>query len=56
MTQQPTKDRYQMKETQWYRQLFEEFYPECEHLLPYYWVPRWCGAVVDPSARTLAVY
>ena len=46
----------QMKETQWYRQLFEEFYPECEHLLPYYWVPRWCGAVVDPSARTLAVY
>lgn len=46
----------QLDETKWYRMLFDTYYPECAHVLPYYWLPRWCGDIVDPSARKLAVY
>jgi len=46
----------QLDETRWYRMLFETYYPECAHILPYYWLPKWCGNVVDPSARTLLIY
>ncbi|XP_069128699.1 asparagine synthetase [glutamine-hydrolyzing]-like [Argopecten irradians] len=29
------------KESQYYRQVFERFYPGQDHLTPYYWVPNW---------------
>ncbi len=45
------------KEATWYRHLFNNFYPGCEQLIPYCWLPRWCGEnVSDPSARVLQVY
>jgi len=25
-------------------------------LLPYYWLPKWSGNLIDPSARILNVY
>jgi asparagine synthase (glutamine-hydrolysing) len=46
----------QTKEAYYYRQLFTEMYPNCEHFTPYMWLPKWCGNVVDPSARTLNHY
>jgi asparagine synthase (glutamine-hydrolysing) len=39
----------------YYKQIFDENYPMCEHLLPYFWMPRYTNAT-DPSARTLDVY
>jgi len=45
-----------LKETLWYRTVFDEAYPGRAALLPYYWLPRWCGNVKDPSARTLDIY
>jgi asparagine synthase (glutamine-hydrolysing) len=44
------------KETRWYRQLFNSYYNECEYVLPYYWLPKWCGDVKNPSARVLSTY
>lgn len=44
------------KETQWYRSLFDTYYPNCEDVLPYYWLPKWCGDVKNPSARVLSSY
>jgi asparagine synthase (glutamine-hydrolysing) len=48
-------------EREWYRELFNQYYPGCSHVVPYYWLPRWSydstGAPVkDPSARVLSVY
>jgi len=43
-------------EKQMYLTIFRKFYSECEHQIPYYWLPKWCGEVQDPSARVLAVY
>jgi asparagine synthase (glutamine-hydrolysing) len=46
----------QFKEALWYRTIFEKNYPGREQLIPYYWLPKWVGDVVDPSARMLSVY
>ena len=45
-----------LKETQWYRYLFQQYYPGRSTILPYYWLPKWTGDVQDPSARVLSVY
>jgi asparagine synthase (glutamine-hydrolysing) len=42
-------------EKEYYLHLFESFYPNCKHILPYFWMPRYTNAV-DPSARTLDIY
>jgi asparagine synthase (glutamine-hydrolysing) len=44
------------KETMWYRSIFESYYPESGDVLPYYWLPKWCGTVTNPSARVLSSY
>lgn len=44
------------KEAYFYREIFNEMFPGCDHFTPYMWLPRWCGNVVDPSARTLKHY
>ena len=43
------------KEGYYYRQIFEELYPNCAQLIPYYWMPKWTNAT-DPSARVLKHY
>jgi asparagine synthase (glutamine-hydrolysing) len=42
-------------EQAYYRSIFEELYPNCEKVIPYFWMPNWSTAT-DPSARTLSVY
>jgi asparagine synthase (glutamine-hydrolysing) len=45
------------KESLHYRKIFTEYYgnePFCK-VIPYYWLPRWCGTVTNPSARILDV-
>jgi len=44
-----------LRETAWYRSVFDDAYPNRETVLPYYWLPKWCGDVSDPSARVLTV-
>lgn len=39
----------------YYKQLFDTLYPNCESILPYYWMPKYTNAT-DPSARTLDIY
>jgi asparagine synthase (glutamine-hydrolysing) len=46
----------QMKETYYYRTLFEKYYPNRGELIPHYWLPKWNGDKVDPSARELEQY
>ena len=43
------------EEAYYYRKLFEEMFPNCSHLVPYYWFPKWTNSS-DPSARTLSHY
>jgi asparagine synthase (glutamine-hydrolysing) len=39
----------------YYKTIFEGFYPNMSHILPYFWMPKYTTAT-DPSARTLEVY
>jgi len=39
----------------YYRTLFQEYYPNLESVIPYYWMPKYTKAK-DPSARTLEIY
>jgi asparagine synthase (glutamine-hydrolysing) len=43
-------------ESFYYRNIFTEYFPDCEKTIPYYWLPKWSGNVIDPSARVLDVY
>uniref|UniRef100_A0A6C0HGF5 asparagine synthase (glutamine-hydrolyzing) n=1 Tax=viral metagenome TaxID=1070528 RepID=A0A6C0HGF5_9ZZZZ len=38
----------------YYKSIFDEAYPGCEHVVPYLWMPRFVDAT-DPSAKTLKV-
>ena len=42
-------------EKKYYKAIFDEAYPNCEHILPYFWMPKYTNAT-DPSARTLQFY
>jgi asparagine synthase (glutamine-hydrolysing) len=42
----------QLKETMYYRRLFRSHYVS-DHVIPHYWLPRFSGNLVDPSAREL---
>jgi asparagine synthase (glutamine-hydrolysing) len=43
------------KEQKYYRRIFDNYYPNCDHLIPYYWMPKYVSAT-DASARTLKLY
>lgn len=42
-------------EKKYYKSIFDEEFPNCDHIVPYYWMPKYTAAT-DPSARTLEVY
>ena len=42
-------------EKYYYKKIFDEAYPNCSHILPYFWMPKYTNAT-DPSARTLDIY
>ena len=45
-----------LDESAFYRDIFQSYYPGRDRLIPYYWLPRWSGDLVDPSARNLKHY
>jgi asparagine synthase (glutamine-hydrolysing) len=42
-------------EKRYYKEIFNKVYPNCHHILPYFWMPKYTNAT-DPSARTLEIY
>jgi asparagine synthase (glutamine-hydrolysing) len=44
------------EELYYYRKIFDKHYPDCELVLPYYWLPKWSGKITEASARVLKVY
>jgi asparagine synthase (glutamine-hydrolysing) len=42
-------------EKAYYKNIFDNFFPNCSHILPYFWMPKYTNAS-DPSARTLTFY
>jgi asparagine synthase (glutamine-hydrolysing) len=42
-------------EKHYYKMIFDVSYPNCSHILPYFWMPKYTNAT-DPSARTLTFY
>jgi asparagine synthase (glutamine-hydrolysing) len=42
-------------EKKYYKEIFDKEFPNCSHILPYFWMPKYIKAN-DPSARTLEVY
>jgi asparagine synthase (glutamine-hydrolysing) len=44
------------KEALYYHEIYDKFYPNQYHILPFYWLPKWVGGATDPSARTLDIY
>ena len=42
-----------LKESVYYRTIFDKYYKGCDNIIPYYWMPKWCGEINDPSAREI---
>lgn len=44
-------------ESYYYRFLFDLLYGnQASYVVPYFWLPKWCGEVNNPSARILSIY
>ena len=41
-------------EKEYYKEIFDKEFPNCSHILPYFWMPKYVKAI-DPSARTLTL-
>ena len=42
----------QTPEAAYYREIFDQYFPGQQHIVPHYWLPKWTNTT-DPSARTL---
>lgn len=42
-----------LKESFYYREIFEKHYKGRGNVIPYFWMPKWCGDMTDPSAREI---
>ena len=42
-----------LKESVYYRTIFDKYYKGFDNIIPYYWMPKWCGEITDPSAREI---
>jgi len=44
-----------LKESYFYRLIFDQLYGSHNcNVIPHFWLPKWCGNLVDPSARELS--
>ncbi len=47
------------KESMYYRKIWESYFgtdSTTSKVIPYYWLPKWCGEIHEPSARVLNMY
>lgn len=52
-SEQYVHNKPMLKETYYYRKIFDKYYSQFHTVVPYYWLPKWCGDQTDPSAREL---
>lgn len=55
----PFRYLFPSKEAYYYKKKFSEYFSDSENIsnvIPYYWLPKWCGDVKNPSARVLTNY
>lgn len=45
-----------LKESLFYRQIFETNFENHSNVIDFFWLPKWCGDQIDPSARELSFY
>ena len=49
-----TTNRPMLKETYYYRKIYNVYYKDFQDAIPYYWLPKWCRKdIIDPSAREI---
>lgn len=41
-----------LKETQYYKTIYKKYFRD-DTVIPYYWLPKYCGDIQDPSARAI---
>lgn len=46
----------EIKESLYYRQIFETHFENHTNIIDFFWLPKWCGDQKDPSARALSIY
>lgn len=51
-----TNNTPQIKESLYYRLIFEKYYSSHSNVIDFFWMPKWCGKQTDPSARVLNIY
>ena len=51
-----THNQPELKESLYYRQIFDKYYPGHYNVIDNFWLPKWCGDQKDPSARELSMY
>ena len=54
-----THNKPHTKEALYFRHIWESFFGTSEatsFVIPYFWLPKWCGDVKEPSARVLEIY
>jgi hypothetical protein len=39
-----------------YRKIYDHYYSYFSNVIDFYWLPKWCGGQIDPSARELDGY
>jgi asparagine synthase (glutamine-hydrolysing) len=50
-------EKVDTKEKYYYKKTFEKHFGyKSFHVIPYYWLPKWCGNITEPSARVLDIY
>ena len=45
-----------MKESLYYREIFEKIFNNNSNVIPKFWLPKWTNNIIDPSARELDNY
>ena len=48
-----TTSNFNMNEKNYYKHIFDKYYPGLDDIIPYYWMPKWCGDIINPSNRLI---
>lgn len=44
------------KESLMFRKMFQRYFPDRDELIPYQWMPKWSGDMVNPSGRLMKAF
>ena len=48
-----TMSNFNLSEKDWYKYVFDNYYPNSDNAIPHYWMPKWCGDIQNPSGRLI---